>query len=115
MRMELNQISDAELLSRLHALCLDARKIDARVIAHLIEVDERRLHLASACSSLFDFCLRRLGMSEGAAFRRINAARLCRRFSALVAHIESGKVSLSTLVLLRDQFTEANVEELVDA
>jgi hypothetical protein len=73
--MQLNELSDDDLLSRLQSFRLDARHIDARVIAHLVEVEERRLHLTSACSSLFDFCVRRLGMSEGAAFRRITAAR----------------------------------------
>jgi transcriptional regulator len=54
-------------------------------------------------------------MSEGSAFRRINAARLARRFPSLVGHIESGAVHLSTLVLLRDHLTESNIEELVAA
>jgi 5-methylcytosine-specific restriction endonuclease McrA len=54
-------------------------------------------------------------MSEGTAFRRINAARLVQRFPALLTHVESGAVHLSTLVLLRDHFTESNVEELVAA
>src|SRR3954471_14277232 len=115
MRMELNQVSDAELLSRLHALCCDARRTDARVIEHLIEVEERRLHLTSACSSLFDFCRRRLGMSEGAAFRRINAARLAVRFPGLLAYLQRGTTHLSTLVLLRDFLTAENVDELVAA
>jgi hypothetical protein len=82
---------------------------------HLVEVEDRRLHLKAACSSLFEFCLRRLHMSEGAAFRRINAARLVRRFPSLLGHIESGAVHLSTLVLLRDHFAESNVDEVVAA
>src|SRR3954465_8406964 len=107
--MELNQVSDAELLSRLHALCGDARRTDARVIVHLIEVEERRLHLTSACSSIFDFCLRRLGMSEGEAFRRMTAATLVRQFPILLAHLEDGRLHLSTLILLRDHVTQENV------
>jgi len=113
--MTLNRLSDDELMASLHDLCLDARRLDARVVAHLVEVEERRLHLKAACSSLFEFCVRRLGMSEGAAFRRINAARLARRFPSLVGHIESGAVHLSTLVLLRDHLAESNVDELVAA
>jgi 5-methylcytosine-specific restriction endonuclease McrA len=113
--MPLNHLSDDALVASLHALCLDARRLDAHVIAHLVEVEERRLHLKAACSSLFEFCVRRLQLSEGAAFRRINAARLVRRFPTLIGHIESGAVHLSTLVLLRDHLAEANVEELVAA
>jgi hypothetical protein len=113
--MKLNELSDNDLLSRLHGLRLDARRVDARVIDLLSEVEERRLDLRSACSSLFDFCLRRLGMSEGAAFRRINASRLVRRFPALRKYIEEGTTNLSSLVLLRDHLTEANLEEVVTA
>jgi hypothetical protein len=113
--MMLNRLSDDALVASLHALCLDARRLDARVVEHLVEIEARRLHLKAACSSMFEFCARRLQMSEGAAFRRINAARLARRFPRIVAHIESGAVHLSTLVLLRDHLTEANLDELVTA
>ena len=111
--MNSTHLSDDDLLAGLLDICLDGRRLDARLIVHLIEVEDRRLHLKLACSSLFDFCVRHLHMSEGAAFRRINAARLARRFSSLVAHIESGALHLSTLVLLRDHLTDANVDELV--
>jgi 5-methylcytosine-specific restriction endonuclease McrA len=113
--MTLNHLSDDALMASLHHLSLDARRLDARVVVHLVEVEERRLHLKAACSSLFEFCVRRLGMSEGASFRRINAARLARRFPGLVGAIESGAVHLSALVLLRDHLTESNVDELVAA
>jgi hypothetical protein len=53
-------------------------------------------------------------MSEGAAFRRINAARLVRRFPCLLPRIESGEVCLSTLVLVRDHLTGQNVETLIE-
>jgi 5-methylcytosine-specific restriction endonuclease McrA len=89
--------------------------LTARLIVHLIEVEERRLDLRAACTSMFDFCQRRLGMSEGAAFRRITAARLVKRFPALLGRIERGELHLSTLVLLRPQLTEQNVEELAAA
>jgi hypothetical protein len=113
--MKFTDLSDDELVTRLHDICFDARRVDVRLIGHLIEVEDRRLHSRAACSSLFEFCVRRLGMSEGAAFRRINAARLTRRFPRLAGDIESGRVHVSTLVLLRDHLTEANVAELVAA
>lgn len=113
--MKLDELTDGDLFSRLQAICVDARRIDMSLIVHLMEVQRRRLDLASACSSLFDFCVRRLGMSEGAAFRRITVARLAGRHPCLLDHLERGTVTLSTLVLLRDHLTEANVEELVAA
>ena len=58
--------------------------LTARLIVLLIEVEERRLDLRSAFTSMFDFRQRRLGMSQGEAFRRITAARLMKRFPALL-------------------------------
>ncbi len=112
--MTLHDLSDGELLSRLETLCIDSRRIDVRVIELLIEVEERRLDLKSACSSLYDFCLRRLGLSAGAAQRRMTVARMAKHFPCLLGHLESGKIHLSTLAVLRDAMTEANVEELVE-
>lgn len=108
-------LSDDALVLRLQRVCLEGNRLVAQLVAILVEIEDRRLHLNAACTSLFDFCTRRLGMSEGSAFRRINAARLARRFPSLVARIASGDVNLSTLVLLRDHLDEENVEELVDA
>jgi hypothetical protein len=113
--MSLTHLSDEALVASIASVCADERRLLARLIQHLVEVEDRRLHLKAACSSMFDFCVRRLGMSEGGAFRRINAARLVRRFPGLLGAVERGELHLSSLVLLRDHLTEANVEELVAA
>ena len=89
--MQLLELSDEALLSQLTAICLEGHRLTARLVVHLIEVEERRLDLRAACTSMFDFCVRRLGMSEGAAFRRINAARLVKRFPGLLARLASGE------------------------
>lgn len=99
--MQLTELSDEALLSQVAAICLEGHALTARLVVFLIEIEERRLDLKAACTSMFDYCVRRLGMSEGVAFRRINAARLVKRFPALLARIESGELCLSTLVLLR--------------
>jgi hypothetical protein len=61
-RMKPIDLSDEDLVARLSAICGDARRLVAGMIVHLIEVEERRLHLKAACSSMFEFCLRRLGI-----------------------------------------------------
>ena len=114
-RTDLAGLSDEALVSCLSTLCAEGHALTARVIVHLIEVEERRLDLRAACTSMFDFCTRRLGMSEGAAFRRISAARLVKRFPELLERIERGELHLSTLVLLRPHLTESNVEQVAAA
>ncbi len=111
--MTLANLSDEQ--PSLSTVCLETHRLLGRLLLHLVEVEARRLDLRSACSSLYDFCQRRLGMSESAAVRRIEAARLVRRFPTLLGHIERGAIHLTALLLLRDQFTDDNIEELVAA
>jgi hypothetical protein len=113
--MTLTDLSDAQLLDNLKTLCGRDRVVLARILAHLIEVEERSLHLDAACPSLFQFCVRTLRMSEDEACRRIHAARLARRFPDLLLRIERGELTLSTVALLHDALTEATYDELVEA
>jgi len=113
--MKLAELSDAQLLQSLTSLCGQGRAVLTRLLAHLVEVEERRLHLEAACPSMFQFCVRRLGMSEDEACRRIQAARLARRFPDLLVRIERGELTLSTIALLHEALTEATYEELVEA
>src|SRR5260221_6267421 len=113
--MKLTDLSDADLLESLRHVCAQSRLLLARLLAHLGEVEERRLHLEAAFPSMYEFCVARLGMSDGEACRRIAAARLARRFPDLLERIEHGELTLSTVVLLRDELTYANYGELVGA
>jgi hypothetical protein len=113
--MNEHRMSNDELLMALANALRDEGALVARVIMMLIEVEDRRLHLQLACPSLFDFCTRRLGMSESEAFRRIAAARLANRFPQVLEAIRMQKVHLSHLVLVRNLVTPENVEDLLRA
>src|SRR4030095_5263278 len=106
--MNLSDLSDDELLSSIQSLLGSQRRLTALLLRYLSEVEDRRLHLLAASSSMFDFCRPRLGMSEGEAFRRITGARLARRFPVVLSLLESGKLHLSALCLLRDYLTDQN-------
>src|SRR5882757_7810431 len=111
--MCLSNLSDEALVSSLRAICGESHLLVARLVVHLGEIEERSLHLKAACSSMFDYCVRKLGMSEGSAHRRINAARLVRRFPGLLERLERGEVRLSALVPMAKHLTEANFDELI--
>src|SRR5215472_6093757 len=111
--MTLANLSDEELLCGLSAVCSEARRLLGRLLLYLIEVEQRRLDLKAACSSLYDFCQRRLYMSESEAVRRIEAARLLERFPTILGYLERGDLHLTALLLLREHLTEADVDELL--
>lgn len=113
--MNLDGLSNEALLANLQSLCAVARRTDLQIIVLLNEVEERRLHLKAACSSMFEFCVKRLGLSESSASRKIQAARLVRRFPCLLTHVESGRTHFSNLGLLSEYLTEENVEATVQA
>ncbi|HEY5372373.1 MAG TPA: hypothetical protein VIK01_01745, partial [Polyangiaceae bacterium] len=77
---QLGDVTDAELQARLSQLLVNGCRTEARIVAHLAEVEERRLHLRGGSSSMFDYCVGRLGLSNGEAFQRLTVARLARRF-----------------------------------
>jgi hypothetical protein len=57
--------------------------ITAVVLAHIGEVDARRLYLPLAYRTMHEYCLHELHLSEDAAYKRIQAARTARRFPAI--------------------------------
>jgi hypothetical protein len=113
--MNLANLSNDELLVGIHSLAGQGRQMLARLLAYLGEVEERRLDLQSACSSLFDFCLRRLGMSEDEAYRRVAAARIARSFPVALGMIERGEIHLTGLLMLREHLSPEQGEALLHA
>jgi hypothetical protein len=112
-RMKLDHLSDDALLAQLTACCVLGRKVDARVISYLIEVEERRIHLLRACSSMWDFATRKLGFSGGQAYRRIACARLVKRYPFILPLIENGFTHMSTLAQIHLFVGDDNVHALV--
>ena len=53
----LAHLSDAARLQQLSSLVHRERALTAELLAHLAEVEARRLYLAKACSSMFAYCV----------------------------------------------------------
>jgi 5-methylcytosine-specific restriction endonuclease McrA len=112
--MQDTSLSDEELVSQIASLCLEGRRLVARLIVHLIEVEDRALDKKSACSSMWAFCTERLKMSEGETSRRLNAAKLVRRFPSVLGRLERGDVHLSALRQLGPYLNEGNIDATLD-
>ena len=107
-------MADEQLEDRLHGLVDHGNALTAELLAHMAEVDRRRLYLMRAAySSMFDYCIRALKMSEGQAYKRIRAARLARDFPAVLPMVHSGQIHLCALGLLAGHMNEDNGEELL--
>lgn len=113
--MNLRGHTDEELLMDVRGLIGSQRELTARLVVYLAEIEHRRLHLLAGFSSMFEFCVKELHLSEGEAFRRLAAARLGQRFPVIHSLIASGEVHLSALALLRPHLTEENHAGLLEA
>ncbi|HEY8146808.1 MAG TPA: hypothetical protein VIG06_29210 [Kofleriaceae bacterium] len=106
--LRLVEMDDDRVLERIEALVRRSNEMTAELLGYLTEVEERRLHLREACSSLFAFCVERLHMSESAAGKRITAARVARRFPAVLEMIARGEIHLTAVNMLAAHLTEEN-------
>jgi hypothetical protein len=110
----LKSLSNEALLFRTRDLVAKSLVLEADLIEHLGEVDERRLYLDRACPSMFAFCMTEFGFSESAAYNRIGVARAGRKFPAVIAALRSGNVHLAGLRVLVPHLTELNCEQLLE-
>jgi 5-methylcytosine-specific restriction endonuclease McrA len=101
-------LSDDQLLVRVKELVRQDRVTTARLLVHLAEMEERRLHCREGCASLFTYCVEVLHLSEPAAYRRVKAARLARRFPGVLNLLTEGSIHLAALDILAAHLTEAN-------
>jgi hypothetical protein len=111
----LTHLSDATLLRELSALVARDRLTTAELLAHIAEVDRRRLYAPAGYSSMFAYCVEELRLSEDAAAKRIQAARAARRFPGLFEALAEGRLHLAAVCLLAPHLTSENVAELIEA
>jgi hypothetical protein len=107
------ELSDAELLTATRGLVGRSNQLLASLLAHLGEVEARGVHRTRACASLYAYCIFELRFSEDEAFRRVTAARLVRRFPALLDAVASGELHLTGLLMLGPLLTADNLAEVL--
>ena len=109
----LREISDQDLLYRLKRLAVKSRQLEAELLAHIGEVDARRLYLQEPCSSMFVYCTKVLYFAESAAYHRITAARIVRRYPEVLERLKAGEIHLAGISLLAPHLTLENHQELL--
>ena len=108
-------LSDEVLLRNLAALVVRDRVTTAALLAHIAEVDARRIYVPAGYPSMQAYCVDELRLSENAAYKRIQAARAARQFPALFVALAEGRLHLAAACLLAPHLTPGNAEELIVA
>ena len=114
-RYSLTHLADHILLRDLGALMALDRVTTADLLAHMAEVDARKLYLPAGYASLFTWCVGELHLSEDAAAKRIHAARAAREYPTILAMVADGRLHLSAVGLLAPHLTPQCAEQLLAA
>ena len=109
----LTSFSDDELLRRLSDLLGQSRRDEADLVAHIGEVDRRRLYAREASPSMFAYCTEVLHLSEAEAYLRIAAARASREHPLLLTMLADGRLHLTAIAKLAPHLTLENREALL--
>ncbi len=112
-RVSPSKLSDDELLRRLSELVQQSRRVESELVAHIGEVDARRLYAHHACSSMFSYCMEVLHLSESESYARIAAARAARRHPMLLEMLRDSRLHLSGISTLAAHLTESNRDDLL--
>lgn len=108
-----SKLTNQDLVAGLKTLAAGERKAQAAFLAHLAEVDSRRVYAEMGYSSLFKYCLEELHLSEGSTCKRIQTARTAKEFPVIYTLIEEGSIHLEAVSLLSPFLTQENHEVLL--
>lgn len=112
-KYSLSHLSDQDLLRGLVALVARDRATTAELVAHIAEVDDRKLFAPKGYSSMYEYCVRELHLSADAALMRIRAGRTARQFPVISAALADGRLHLTAVALLSPYLTVGNATELL--
>src|SRR5450432_3041815 len=113
-RYRLGGVGNDALVAALSRLVQRENDMMSDLLAHLAELDERRLYLDLGFTSLFAYCTEALGLCKSSAGRRIAVARVCKKYPDAFARVASGELQLSVLSLLGPHLNAENAAELFE-
>ena len=110
-----SRLGNGKLMQELQRLVESDRATTAELLAHVGEVEHRRLYVPAGHSSMHEYCVSALGFSDDVAYKRIHVARAAREFPVVLRAIASGKLNLTGVLLLAPKLTQENARELIAA
>ena len=101
MKERTNQIHE-----ELKILVQKQREVLAKVLDHLSELNRRKGFLEFGHPSLMKYCVKELGMSESAAYRRIKALRIVERSPQVKDKLKRGDLNLGQVAKAEELFQD---------
>ncbi len=111
----LKKRSDESLIASTKTLVAKRSQLAAELLAHIAEVEARKLHVKLAYPSMFKFCVEALGLSGSMAYKYIGVARAARQYEAIFPMVAAGELHLSAAIMLVPHLTDDNWDDLLQA
>lgn len=108
---DVQKLKTEELHAGARALVADDREAVVALLFFLMELDAR--HEYGNERSLWDYCRNALRLTERQSFLRMTAARLIKEYPQAVPRLKDGRLSLSSLVALKDVLTPGEATRLL--
>lgn len=108
-------LTDDELMRVVPDLAGDERVATARLVAHLAELERRKLYVPAGYSSLYTYCRERLGLSEDAAHNRKVVAQVALRHPEVLDRLGDGRLTLTAVRMLAAVLRDDNWQEVFAA
>lgn len=110
---DLRSLPDEALLRDLIGLVAQSLRCEADLVAHIGEVDARRLYARQACTSMHVYCVEVLRLTDFEAYMRIGAARASRKYPMLLAMLRDGRLHVTAIARLSPHLTRENWKDVL--
>lgn len=113
--LDAKQLNDDELIARLKRCVAQDRQLSARMLEHLGEVEARGLYRDQGYSSMFNYAVHGLHMSESEAGLRLTVARFGRTYPRAIQMLARGELHMTAIRLLVPVLTPQSLGLLEEA
>ena len=110
---QLPTLTDAEFHSQFELVVGVEHDSTLKILHFINDLERRKSFLAMGYSSVFDYCVRKLGYSRSGAGRRIQAARCARRYPEVIAMLRTRELGIGTAALIEPILTDENKDEIL--
>ena len=108
---ELRSLSAEQVLAGTRRCAGEEREALLKFLLYLSEVERRRLYEVANKRTLWEFLEESLGFTVCETRLRFHSAKLLLRFPIVAEYLADGRLSMTTLVVMKDHLTSANVRD----
>jgi hypothetical protein len=106
---QVRRLADVDVVDGLDRLIVKDRLVGADIVAHLVVVKERSIHLDLGHPSIVAYCEERLRCSKEVAYKRAAAVSVAEEHPAVLSWLADGTMTLSGLVALAPHRDDADL------